>query len=145
MQSQWFVGLLILGISALITAITSVTMAAISLTQQVYAAQYVGAMSKNVSLTLATQEAIDRKLEMRIDTLEEAVIHIGTKLQALKIKLTLSCPADYRWIYVTPLKVNETDCNWEKIKNHISGVWNSSDIGLYLGRLHNQIMTMEHS
>ena len=28
-----------------------------------------------------------------------------------------------------PLKVNETDFEWEKIKNHISGIWNSSDIG----------------
>ena len=34
---------------------------------------------------------------------------------------------------------------WEKIKNHISGVWNSSDIGLDLGKLHNQIQTLEHS
>lgn len=41
-------------------------------------------MSKNVSLALATQEAIDRKLEMRVDALEEAIIHIGTELQALK-------------------------------------------------------------
>ena len=39
--------------------------------------------SKNVSLTLATQKAIERKLEMRVDALEEAVIHIGTELQAL--------------------------------------------------------------
>ena len=28
---------------------------------------------------------------------------------------------------------------------HISGVWNSSDIGLDLGKLHNQIQTLEHS
>ena len=49
MRSQWFVGLLILGKAALITAITSVTVAAISLTQQVYTAQYVDSMSKNVS------------------------------------------------------------------------------------------------
>ena len=47
-------GLLILGISALIAAITSVTVAAISLIQQVHTAQYVDTMSKNVSLTLAT-------------------------------------------------------------------------------------------
>ena len=46
---------------------------------------------------------------------------------------------------MTPLKVNETDYEWEKIKNHISGVWNSSDIGLDLGKLHNQIQTLEHS
>ena len=56
-------GLFILGISALIAAITSVTVAAISLTQQVHTAQYVDTMSKNVSLTLTTQEAIDRKLK----------------------------------------------------------------------------------
>ena len=138
-------GLLILGIAALITAITSVTMAAISLTQQVHTAQYVDTMSKSVSLTLAIQEAIARKLEMRVDALEEAVTHIGTELQALKVKMALSCHADYRWICVTPLKVNETDYDWEKIKNHISGVWNSSDIGLDLGKLHDQIATMEHS
>ena len=29
-----------------------------------------------------------------------------------------------------------------KITNHISGVWNSSDIGL--GKLHNQIQALEH-
>ena len=72
-------------------------------------------------------------------------MHIGTQLQALKVKMALSCHADYRWICVTSLKVNETDYEWEKIKNHISGVWNSSDIGLDLGKLHNQIQTLEHS
>ena len=71
-------GLLILGIAALIAAITSVTVAAMSLTQQVHTAQYVDTMSKNVSLTLTTQEAIDRKLEMRVDALEEVIMHIGT-------------------------------------------------------------------
>ena len=30
------------------------------------------------------------------------------------------------------------------IADHISGVWNSSDIGLDLGKLHNQIQTLEH-
>ena len=39
-----FVGLLLLGISALIAAISSVTAAAISLTQQVHTAQYVDTM-----------------------------------------------------------------------------------------------------
>src|SRR5574341_1473403 len=145
MRSRWFVVLLILGISAFIAAITSVTVAAISLTQQVHTAQYVDTMSKNVSLTLATQEAIDRKLEMRVDTLEEAIMHIGTELQALKVKMALACHADYRWICVKSLKVNETDYEWEKIKKHISGVCNSSDIGLDLGKFHNQIQTLEHS
>ena len=88
--------LLILGISALIATITSVTVAAISLTQQVHTAQYVDTMSKIISLTLATQEAIDRKLEMRVDAPEEAIMHIGTELQALQVKMALTCHADYR-------------------------------------------------
>ena len=108
MRLRRFVGLLILGISA------SVTVAAISLSQQMHTAQYVDTMSKNVSLTLATQKAIDRKLEMRVDALKEAIMHIGTDLQALKVKIALSCHADYRWICVTYLKVNETDYKWEK-------------------------------
>ena len=60
-------GLLILEISALITTITSVTVAAISLTQHVHTAQYVKGMSRNVSLALATQEIIDRKLKLKVD------------------------------------------------------------------------------
>ena len=111
-------GLLILGNSALIT--TLLLLLLLLLWQQY-------------------QEIIDRKLEMRVDALEEAIIHIETELQALKVKMALSCHADYRWICVISLKVNKTDYEWEKIKNHISGVWNSSDIGLDLGKLHNQI------
>ena len=107
MWPRRLVGLLILGISALITAITSVTVAAISLTQQVHTAQCVSDMSKNVSLALAMQEIIDRKLELKVDALEEAVMHIGTESQALKVKLALPCHADYRWICVTPLKAND--------------------------------------
>ena len=122
MRSQWFVGLLILGKAALITAITSVTVAAISLTQQVHTAQYVDTMSKNVYLTLATQEAIDRKLEMRVDALQEAIMHIGTELQALKVKMALTCHADYRWICVTSFKFNETDYELEKFKNKVGTV-----------------------
>ena len=122
MRTRRFVGLLILGISSLIATITSVTVAAVSLSQQVHTAQYVDTMSKNVSLTLATQHIIGRKLEMRVDALEEAIMYIGTELQALKVKMALSCHTGYRWISVTSLKVNETDYEWEKIKNHISGV-----------------------
>ena len=80
-----------------------------------HTAQYVDTMSKGVSLALAAREVMDRGLEMKVDALEEAVMHIGTELQALKVKLALSCHADYQWICVTPLKVNETDYNWEKI------------------------------
>ena len=83
-------GLLTLRISALITAIPSVTsittvtvtvaVAAMSLAQQVHTAEYVDTMSGNVSLVLATQEVVDGKREVGVDALEEVMMHIGTKL-----------------------------------------------------------------
>ena len=65
--------------------------------------------------------------------------------QAFKVKITLSCHADCQWICITSLKVNKTDYDWEKIKNHILGVRNSSNLSLDLGKLHNQVTTTEHS
>ena len=47
-----------------------------SLAQQVHNTQYVDTISRNVSLELATKEVIDRKLEMKVDVLEEVVTHI---------------------------------------------------------------------
>ena len=83
-------GLLTLRISALITAIPSVTsittvtvtvaVAAMSLAQQVHTAQYVDTMSENISLALATQKVVDRKREVGVDALEEMVMHLGTEL-----------------------------------------------------------------
>ena len=80
LRTWQFVGLLIWGISALITAITSVTLAAISLTQQVHTAQYVDTMPGNVSLVLAIQEFVEGKREVGVDALEEAMMHVGTEL-----------------------------------------------------------------
>ena len=51
---------------------------------------------------------------MRINALEEAIMHIETELQALKVKMALSCHADYRWICMTSLKINETDYKLKK-------------------------------
>ena len=83
-------GLLILRISALTTAISSVTstttvtvavaVTVMSLAQQEHTAQYVDTMSRNVSLALATQEVVDGKREVGVDALEEAVMHVGTEL-----------------------------------------------------------------
>ena len=45
---------------------------------------------------MATQEAIDRKLEMRVDTLEEAIIHIGTELPYMyNIMYETSCQSRF--------------------------------------------------
>nr|XP_033709018.1 endogenous retrovirus group K member 7 Env polyprotein-like [Tursiops truncatus] len=139
MRPKRFVAILILGISALIGIVSSFSLATYTLVKEVQTAQYVNDLSKNISLALATQEAIDRKLEAKVDALEEAVLHIGQELTALKIRLSLTCHKKYSWICVTPLKVNYSEYSWEKIQMHILNVWNSSDVGIDLEHLYKQI------
>ncbi|XP_069903029.1 endogenous retrovirus group K member 25 Env polyprotein-like [Globicephala melas] len=134
-----FVATLILGISALIGILSSFTVATYTLVKEVQTAQYANDLSKNISLALATQEIIDRKLEAKVDALEEAVLHIGQELTALKICLSLTCHKKYSWICVTPLKVNYSEYSWEQIQMHILNVWNFSDMGIDLEHLHKQI------
>ena len=140
-----FIGLLILGITALITAITSVAVATVSLTQQIHTANHVNQLSRNVSVALATQESIDRHLEQRVDALEEAIIHSGNELQSLKVRLSLSCHANYKWICVTPLEVNQSQFEWNKYLNQLKGIWNHSDLSLDISKLHEQIQNIEQT
>ncbi|XP_059970561.1 uncharacterized protein LOC132499915 [Mesoplodon densirostris] len=43
-----------------------------------------GKIVSSKTIALATQEVIDRKLEAKVDALEEAILHIGQELTALK-------------------------------------------------------------
>ncbi|TEA42099.1 hypothetical protein DBR06_SOUSAS36910001, partial [Sousa chinensis] len=132
MRPKRFVATLILGISALIGIVSSFSLATYTLVKEVQTAQYVNDLSKNISLALAIQEAIDRKLENKVDALEEAVLHVGQELIALKIRLSFTCHAKFSWVCVTPLIVNESEYTWNKIQMHILNIWNSSDIGIDL-------------
>ena len=57
------IGLIILGFIALVTLIASSITAALSLAQSVQTATFVDNLAQNVSVTLGTQEDIDKKLE----------------------------------------------------------------------------------
>nr|XP_023404925.1 endogenous retrovirus group K member 19 Env polyprotein-like isoform X2 [Loxodonta africana] len=90
-RAKRFVAALILGISALIALATSLSLSAMALTQQIHTANYVNNLSKNITLALATQEAIDRKLQQEVNALEEAILYIGQEITNLKVRLTLRC------------------------------------------------------
>lgn len=62
-----------------------------------------------ISLALITQYRIDRGLTDRINTLEEAILYIGTQIQNIKTRLTTACHANYKWICVTPLPYNGSE------------------------------------
>lgn len=59
----------------------------------------------------------------------------------------VSCHATYKWICVTPLPYNGTDCTWKQIQAHIKGIWNSSDLLIFINihDLNDQISSISHA
>ena len=69
-RSKRFIAALVVGITALIAIIASVTVSAVALSKEVHTASFVDQLSKNVSIALTMQEIIDKKIENRVNALE---------------------------------------------------------------------------
>ena len=74
-----------MGITALIARIASVTVSAVALSKEVHMASFVDQLSKNVSVALTTQEIIDKKIEDKVNALEESIPLMGQEITNLKI------------------------------------------------------------
>ena len=98
---------------------------------------------KKVSVAFTTQEIIGRKIENKVNALEEAVMLMGQEITNLRIKLSLRCHAEFKWMCITPLQVNESIHSWECIKNHILGIWSHSDFSIDISKLHQDIQSMK--
>ena len=133
-----------MGITALIAIIASVTVSAVALSKEVHMASFVNQLSKNVSVALTMQEIIDKKIENKVNALE-GVLLMGQEITNLKIKLSLRCHAEFKWMCITPLQVNESMHSWERIKNHILGIWNHSDFSIDISKLHQDIQNMKQA
>ena len=101
-----------------------------------HTALFVDQLPRNVSVALTTQEIIDRKIENKVNSLEEAVLLIGQEVMNLQIKLSLRCHAEFKWMCVTPLQVNDSIHSWEHIRNH-------SDFSIDISKLHQDIQSMK--
>ena len=97
--------------------IASVMVSAVALSKEVHSASFVDQLSRNVSVALTTQEIIDRKIENKVNALEEAVLLIGQEITNLKIKLSLRCHAEFKWMCITPPQVNDSVHSWEFISS----------------------------
>ena len=81
------IGLIILGFLALVTLIASSITEALTLAQSVKTATFVNNLAQNVSVTLGTQEDIDKKLEGRLNSLYDVVKFLGEEVQSIKLRL----------------------------------------------------------
>ena len=132
-----------MGITALIATIASVNGFCCCPVTEVHTASFVNHPSKNVSVALTTLEIIDKKIENKVSALKEAILLMGQEITNLKIKLSLRCHAEFKWMCVTPLQVNESMHSWERIRNHILGIWNHSDFSIDISKLHQDIQNMK--
>ena len=78
--SKRFITALIVEITALIAIIASLMVSAVALSKGVHTASFVYQLSKNVSIAFTTQEIINRKIEYKVNALEEAVLLIRQKI-----------------------------------------------------------------
>ncbi|XP_049996119.1 endogenous retrovirus group K member 25 Env polyprotein-like [Alexandromys fortis] len=139
-----FVAVLILGITTLISILTTFAMATTALVQEIHTAHYVNALNKNITSALLEQEAIDKKLEAKLNVLEEVVLVLGQDIANLKTTLSTRCHDDFKSICVTPLPYN-TSQPWDKVKAHLQGLWRDNDITHDLAALQKDISAMSQS
>ncbi|XP_032199056.1 endogenous retrovirus group K member 13-1 Env polyprotein-like [Mustela erminea] len=142
-RKRRFIGMLIAGIGALITLIASATVSSFALAQTIHTADHVNALSQNISLALHIQQDVDQKLLARLDGIEEAVEYLGTQLSALKAQMSFMCHGAYQHICVTPLSAN--NISWEKVHNHLRGIWHDTNVSLDLLQLQREITTIGHA
>ena len=122
-----FVAALILGITALIAILTSFTLSTTALVQQQHTTHFLNGMHKNISVALSELNLIDKKLEAKVNALEEVVLGIRQDIANIKTRLATKCHAFFQYICVTPLPYSTTT-EWLKTKTHLQGIWKDTDI-----------------
>ena len=84
-----------MGITTLIAIIASVTVSAVALSKEVHMASFVNQLSKNVSVALTMQEIIDKKIENKVNALEETVLLMGQEITNLKVNMGTVINSNY--------------------------------------------------
>jgi hypothetical protein len=102
------VAALILGIAALIAILTSFASSTTALVQQLYTAHFVNEMHRNISISLSELHLIDKKLETKVNALEEVVLAMGQDRADIKVRLATKYHASFQYICVMPLPYNAT-------------------------------------
>lgn len=144
LRPKRFVASLILGITALISIVTTFAVATTALENGIRTAHYVNTLNRNITMALLRQEAIDQKLEAKINVLEEVVLALGQDIANLKTMFSARCHSSFKSICVTPLLYN-TSQPWEKVKAHVQGVWHDNDITHDLHALQKEIAVVSQS
>lgn len=120
-RPKGFVATLILGILTLIAILTSFAASTTALVKEMQTATFVNEMHRNISVALSEQHLIDRKLEAKINALEEVILELGQDVDSIKTRLATRCHSSFHYICGTPLPYNKSE-NWSRTEAHLLGV-----------------------
>ncbi|KAL0626541.1 envelope glycoprotein [Plecturocebus cupreus] len=116
---------------------------AVSLAYNIQTATYVNHLAKNISASMGTQMDIDKKLEVKLNALEETVNLLGDKVYNIQNLLSLHCHAEYKYICVTNAPYNESVWQWPLVKVHLQGIWSHNNLSLDILKLQKQIYAID--
>ncbi|KAI5183360.1 Endogenous Retrovirus Group K Member 25 Env Polyprotein [Manis pentadactyla] len=139
------VDLIIVGLLSLISFIVSSTVAAVVLTENVQTATYVNSLTQNATQALNDQGNIDEKISHKLNALYDMVMYLGEEVQGLKLRHQLKCHAAYNEICVTSKEYNKSKNSWEKVKNHLQGIWLTDNFTKDFLDLHKEILDMQNA
>jgi hypothetical protein len=101
-------------------------------------------LTKNVNYALQQQVAIDEEIDIRLNSLEAALLAMGDEIQMLQFHQGLLCHAGFQHICVTAAPYNATDFPWKLVKAHVMGAWENNN-SLNLQALRQQILAMQQA
>lgn len=76
----------------------------------------------------AQQNKIGSEIVNEVADLRQAVLLLGDQLETLKKQIKLKCDWNISSYCIAPLKFNESKYDWEKVKIHLLGCPNSSQM-----------------
>ncbi|KAL0626342.1 envelope glycoprotein [Plecturocebus cupreus] len=98
-----------------------------------------------IFVSMGTQMDIDKKLEAKLNALEQTVTVLGDKVYNMQSRMTLRCHVDFKYICVTNTPYNDTEWSWPLVKAHLQGIWSHNNLSLDVLKLQQQIHAIDFS
>ncbi|KAL0611114.1 envelope glycoprotein, partial [Plecturocebus cupreus] len=140
-----FIGLSIASILAIVTVVATAASATVSLAHSVQTASYVNHLARNISVSMGAQMDIDKKLEAKLNALEQTLTVLGDKVYNMQSHMILRCHVDFKYICVTNTPYNDTEWSWPLVKAHLQGIWSHNNLSLDVLKLQQQIHAIDFS
>ena len=102
-------------------------------------------MFLDLGMMMGTQMDIDKKIDGKLNALEQTVTILGDKLYNIQNFLALCCHADYKYICVTNIPYNDTKWQWPLVKAHLQGIWTHDNLSLDVFKLQQEIHAINFS